>query len=307
MQLGLIISVALAAAPAASAIRATCDPNNKVCHGCTAICSHYQDDSHLVLDPPCHAKCQASVYNCIEGTLPAEEARGDRVKCIEEALLERIREDGDLIMKVSYDVPPTFEEFDQLHKEDGRIDQKDMDVAFDILDGGAAPDGTTIPTAKVNVVHEVFREADQDGDGVVTQGEFNAYAKGDDHMGHQVEEMHPSPEKQDIVKEVSSVGEQVGEDAEAVGKDAITTDKEREKDADLMQTEVRPKKLRTAKKHHLQVQKKEKKKAQRGMAYFQHLLRLGLRVYRAEEKKTHPISQLALEMYTSASGHKKEM
>lgn len=306
MQLGFIISVVLAAAPT-SAIRATvtCDPNNKVCHGCTAICSHYQDDSHLVLDPPCHAKCQASVYNCIEGTLPAEEAKGDRVKCIEEALLERIREDGDLIMKVSYDVPPTFEEFDQLHKEDGRIDDKDMAVAFDILDGGAAPDGTTIPTAKVNVVQEVFREADQDGDGVVTEGEFNAYAKGDDHMGHQVEEMHPSPEKQDIVKEVGSVGDQVVEDTKEVGEDAITVDKDRKKDTDLMQTQALPKKLRTAKKHHLQVQKK--KKAQRGMAYFQHLLRLGLRVYRAEEKKTHPISQLALEMYSSASGHKKEM
>merc|ERR1719387_216570 len=175
-----------------------CEPNDEVCHGCTAICSHYVDDSKLVTDPHCHQRCQADVYNCIEGTLPHEEAAGERTKCIQEKLLERIREDGDIVTKIVYDTPPTFEEFDQLYQEDGRIDSRDMAVAADILDGGAAPDGTAIPTAKVNIIMEVFREADVDGDGVVTEGEFNAYAQGNEHMGHKVEEIHPTPEQKKI-------------------------------------------------------------------------------------------------------------
>merc|ERR1719197_1014648 len=115
----------------------------------------------------------------MEGTLPKGELTGHESACIKEKLLERIKSDGDLVMKVVYDVPPTFKEFDQLYDEDGIIDQRDMGVAFDLLDGGAAPDGTVIPTSKVQVVWEVVREADQDGNGIGTEAEFNNYKSAD--------------------------------------------------------------------------------------------------------------------------------
>jgi len=215
--------------------------------------------------------------------LPQEETNGDRAKCIQETLLNRIREDGDLITKIVYDTPPNFEDFDQLYQEDGRIDSRDMGVAMDILDGGAAPDGTQIPTAKVNVIMEVFREADQDGDGVVTEGEFNAYAKGDDHLGHKVEAMHPSPEE----KKVEEAHEELIPEGEQ--KKSLA-----QIDVDLMHPAFRSPKSHKRKLHH----KKEvsKKTKQTGLAYFQHMLRFGFRVYRAEEKFTHPIGVLALKM-----------
>jgi len=216
--------------------------------------------------------------------LPQEETNGDRAKCVQETLLNRIREDGDLITKIVYDVPPNFEDLDQLYQEDGRIDSRDMGVAMDILDGGAAPDGTTIPTAKVNVIMEVFREADQDGDGVVTEGEFNYYAKGDDHLGHAVEAMHPSPPQKKIEEaheELIPEGDQKKSLAQV--------------DVDLMQPAFRsPKSHKRKFQRKKQVQKKTK---QTGLAYFQHMLRFGFRVYRAEEKHTHPIGALALKMF----------
>lgn len=254
-----------------------CDPNDEVCHGCTAICSHYVDDSKLVTDPHCHQRCQADVYNCIEGTLPHEEAEGKRTKCIQEKLLERIREDGDMITKIVYDTPPTFEEFDQLYQEDGRIDSRDMDVAADILDGGAAPDGTTIPTAKVNVIMEVYREADVDGDGVVTEGEFNAY-----NLGKKTEEMHPTPEEKPI--------EEAHEDLVPAGEFV-------QQDLALMQSVFRSPKAHKRKFH--RKEEVHKKVKQTGLAYFQHLLRLGLRVHRAESHQSHPIGILALKMVKS--------
>lgn len=273
-----------------------CDPDNEVCHGCTAICSHYTDDSKVVTDPHCHQRCQADVYNCIEGTLPHEEAAGERTKCIQEALLNRIREDGDLVTKIVYDTPPSFEEFDQLYQEDGRIDSRDMAVATDILDGGAAPDGTTIPTAKVNVILEVFREADVDGDGVVTEGEFNAYSKGNEHMGHKVEEMHPTPEQKKIEDAHKDV--KVPEDAPK-NEDSFA-----QQDVALMQSVFRSPNSQHKKAHrHQEVHKKVK---QTGLAYFQHLLRLGLRVQRAEEKHKHPIGILALKMYSAPGSKAKE-
>jgi len=264
----LICAVAILA----PALAGACDPNDDVCHGCTAICSYYKDDTELVTDPHCHQRCQADIYNCIEGTLPAEEAAGDRQKCITEKLLERVKEDGDLVSKIVYDTPPSFEEFDQLYQEDGRIDSRDMAVAADVLDGGAAPDGTTIPTAKVSVIMEVWREADVDGDGVVTEGEFNAYAKGNEHLGHAVEEMHPTPDEKKIV---------LIED---------TSD---------LQSLSSFRSPRSQKKHKKKLHEKKVHVKQTGMAYFQHLLRLGLRVYRAEEKKSHPIGILAMKMLNS--------
>lgn len=261
-----------------------CDPNDEVCHGCTAICSHYTDDNHLVKDPHCHQRCQADIYNCIEGTLPKEEAAGDRTKCIQDKLLERISEDGDLVSKLVYDIPPSFEEFDQLHAEDGRIDSRDMAVAADILDGGAAADGTTIPTAKVNVIMEVFREADVDGDGVVTEGEFNAYSKGSEHLGHKMEKMHPTPPEKKIEDAHKDLGFM-------------------QLDVDLAQSAFRSpalhKKSHNKKLHHKKDVQKKAHVKQTGLAYFQHLLRLGLRVYRSEEHKGHPIGILALKMYES--------
>lgn len=261
-----------------------CEPNDEVCHGCELICSHYTDDTSLVTDPHCHQRCQADMQNCIEGTLPSEERMGDRTRCIQEKLLERIREDGDLITKITYDTPPTFEEFDQLHKEDGYITADDMAVAADILDGGAAPDGTTIPTAKINVIMEVFREADVDGDGRVTEGEFNAYAKGSKHLGHTVEEMHPTPDQKKL---------------EDVHKDEFSF---AQRDVDLMQSVFRAPNSGHKKAHrHKEVKvTKVTKVKQTGLAYFQHLLRLGLRVFRAEERKTHPIGILALKMTDAA-------
>jgi len=215
--------------------------------------------------------------------LPQEETSGERAKCIQETLLKRIREDGDLITKIVYDTPPNFEDFDQLYQEDGRIDSRDMGVAMDILDGGAAPDGTTIPTAKANVIMEVFREADQDGDGVVTEGEFNAYAKGDDHLGHKVEAMHPSPEE----KKVEEAHEELIPEGEQ--KKSLA-----QIDVELMTSAFRSPKAHKKKFHRKkEVQKKTK---QTGLAYFQHMLRFGFRVYRAEEKFTHPIGVLALKM-----------
>jgi len=272
MQCARILICALAIL--APALAGACDPDDDVCHGCTAICSYYKDDSELVTDPHCHQECQTDIYNCIEGTLPAEEAAGDRQKCIEEKLLERVREDGDLVSKIVYDTPPNFEEFDQLYQEDGRIDSRDMAVAADILDGGAAPDGTTIPTAKVSVIMEVWREADVDGDGVVTEGEFNAYASGSEHLGHKVEALHPTPEEKSVTDPVALI------------QDAV----------DLQSSFRSPK---AHKKHMKKVHKKKVHVKQTGMAYFQHLLRLGLRVYRSEEKKSHPIGVLALKMYKS--------
>jgi hypothetical protein len=284
MQLARIVTCLVAFV--APALVESCDPNDEVCHGCTAICSHYTDDTKVVTDPHCHQRCQADVYNCIEGTLPHEEAAGERTKCIQEKLLERIREDGDLVTKIVYDTPPDFEEFDQLYQEDGRIDSRDMAVAADILDGGAAPDGTQIPTAKVNVIMEVYREADVDGDGVVTEGEFNAYAKGNEHLGHHVEDLHPTPKQKPIEKA-----------AEDLAPESLI------QDVALMQSVFRSRKTQKRKFHRkMEVHKKPK---QTGLAYFQHLLRLGLRVHRAETQKQHPIGILALKMVNSKTAASK--
>jgi hypothetical protein len=238
------------------------------------------------------------VYNCIEGTLPHEEAAGERTKCIQEKLLERIREDGDIVTKIVYDTPPTFEEFDQLYEEDGKIDSRDMAVAADILDGGAAPDGTAIPTAKVNIIMEVFREADVDGDGVVTEGEFNAYAEGKEHLGHSVEKMHPTPPQKPLDKA-----------AEDMVPEAALIVQATMQDVNLMQSVFRSPKAHTKKFHRKQEVRKKVK--QTGLAYFQHMLRLGLRVRRGETKQKHPIGIVAMKMVSSSrttgKALKKEM
>lgn len=245
----------------------------EVTHGCERICSHYGPEMKIITDPQCQQRCQADVYNCIEGTLPKEEAAGDRMKCIQESLLVRIREDGDLVIKIAYDVPPTYEQFDQLFEEDGRIDSRDMAVAKEVLDQ-AKPKGSTIPAAKVNVILEVWREADQDADGVVTEGEFNAYAMDNsEHLSPKKEELPDLPDFAQI-------------------------------DAGLKQSA-----LRSPKPHHKKVhrnQEKQRKVKQVGLAYFQHLLRLGLRVYRSEEKLRHPIAVLASEMYKAPGTESKD-
>jgi len=280
----LICAMAMVAPAHAQA----CEPNDEVCHGCTAICSHYKDDTELVTDPHCHQDCQTDVYNCIEGTLPAEEREGERLKCIQEKLLQHVRDDGDLVTKIVYDTPPTFKEFDQLYEEDGRIDSRDMAVAADILDGGSAPDGTTIPTAKVNVIMEVYREADVDNDGVVTEGEFNGYAKGEEHLGHTVEDMHPTPEAKPVTE----------------AHEELTPEGFLQQDVALMQTFM-PKSHK--KKFH---RKKEMLKMvrvkQTGLSYFQHMLRLGFRVHRSEGKQQHPVGILALKMVNAPRTAKKQ-
>lgn len=214
--------------------------------------------------------------------MPAEEAAGDRAKCFEEKLLERIREDGDIITKIVYDTPPTFEEFDQLYQEDGKIDSRDMAVFSDIMDGGAAADGTAVPTAKVNIIMEAFREADVDGDGVVTEGEFNAYAKGSEHLGHAVEKMHPTPPE----KPLDEAAEDLVPEGEFIQQDVA-----------LMQSAFRSPKAH--KKKYPRKQQVHKKVKQTGLAYFQHLVRLGFRVHRAETQQKHPIGILAVKMIDS--------
>lgn len=261
--------------------KTACDPENEVCHGCEMICSYYADDTKTVTDPQCHQDCQTDIYNCLEGTLPHEEAEGKRYKCIQEKLLAHIRENGDIVTKIVYDVPPTFEEFDQLYEEDGRIDSRDMAVLADILDGGSAPDGTAVPTGKVNVLMEVFREADVDGDEVVTEGEFNAYAQGSEHLGHTVEELHPTPEQKPIEEAHTDLAPEMF----------------LQRDVALMQSfmpKKHKKKLHRGKEVHKKVRVK-----QLGLAYFQHMLRLGFRVHRAEAKQKHPIGILAMNMVNS--------
>jgi len=208
--------------------------------------------------------------------LPAEEAKGDRLKCIQEALLTRIREDGDLMLKLAYDVPPTFAELDELHQADGKIDSRDMAVAKLVLDQ-AKPRGSKIPPAKINVILEAFREADQDGDGVLTEGEFNAYAMDNKHLAHKKEDLPDMP------------------------------DLHAQPNGDVTQSALRSRKLQGKLN---QPAEKEKKVKQTGLAYFQHLFRLGMRVYRAEEKLQHPIAVLALNMYRGVglpSSNGKEM
>lgn len=251
-----------------SKVYGVCDPEEDVCHGCEQICSQYADDDKVMLSTKCLAECQTDCYNCMEGTLPKQELEGEEAACIKEKLLERIKLDGDLVIKIVYDVPPGFKEFDQLHAEDGQIDQRDMQVAFDLLDGGAAPDGTVIPTSKVQVVWEVFREADQDGNGIITPAEFQTYDAGKETMGDDYEAGHPTPGN----KELADVAEDVA----------------------LLEVAAMPKKLSTnhGKKSSPHTQHASGKRAKK-LAYFQHLLRLGLRVWRAEEHQEHPITKLA--------------
>jgi len=168
-------------------------PKKEVTVGCTRICSSFNKD-HLVLEPKCHARCQADVYNCIENTLPPEETGGERILCIQEALMTRIREDGGIITKLTYDVSPNFEQFEELYNKDGRFDSRDMSVLKKIMASGKGSDGSTLPDAKVKVVMDAFKEADQDGDGVVTEGEFNAYAKDADHVAHKEEKIPDLPD-----------------------------------------------------------------------------------------------------------------
>jgi len=221
------------------------EPNKEVTTGCKRICSAYSKD-RLSVEPKCHARCQADVYNCIESTLPSEEVGGERIMCIQEALLTRIREDGGIITKLTYDVSPTFEQFEELYSKDGKFDSRDMAVLKKVMATGKGADGSTLADAKVKVVMAAFKEADVDGDGVVTEGEFNAYAEDAEHVSHKEEKIPDLP--------------------------------------DLLQSNFRsPKKA----------QGKQRRVEQARLAYFQHLVHLGLSVRRDEDNTADPIVALA--------------
>lgn len=258
MQYARILIHALAiVAPAGAVVKIP----QGIITGCTRICSAVNKD-RLVLEPHCHQRCQADVYNCIEGTLPHEEAQGERATCIQEALLTRIKEDGGIITKLTYDVAPNFEQFDELYNKDGRFDSRDMavlkkimskegEILFGIIKEGqtGAADGGKLSQEKVKVVKSVFKEADQDGDGVVTEGEFNAFAEGTDVLA---------------AKEID-----IGDLPDFLARDKKASPQNKE----------------------LKKMKKTK------LSYFQHLLHLGLTVIREEENRTDPIAALAATMY----------
>jgi len=252
-------------------VHANVEAPGPVSTGCTRICSAFNKD-HLVVDPHCHQRCQADIYNCIEGTLPHEEHAGDRMKCIQEALLTRIKEDGGIITKLTYDVSPTFENFEELYQKDGRFDSRDLAVLKKIMAPGKGADGSALPGDKVSIVTAAFNEADQDGDGVVTEGEFNAYAKDTEGLAHGEYNGPDYPDMPDL----------------------------------LQQSNLRSPNLMKKVKEAQQAQEKQKEKHY-GLTYFQHLLHLGLKVYREEEHKADPIAVLASQMYKAGQeGLKKK-
>lgn len=282
--LGLVlVRCALVTAQAPSRVQNVCDPEDGVCHGCMQICSQHGgqgreqvSDLKTELSTSCLADCRVAAEGCYEDTVAAPEKPGDhglsRVgvhKCLQDTLSDFIRERGDVLMKILYDVPPTCEDFDQLYQEDGKIDKQDMAVFFDLLDGGALADGTAIPPAKASLVWETFREADENGDGVVTESECKAYG-----MGDPVEKDTPTPEYKSVAVQ------------------------------DLLQAQSRPKPMKRpvhlARKHSLR-RHKQSHQAHSRLAYFQHLLRLGLRALRAEHKETHPITVLATKMLSKSA------
>jgi len=259
------------------AAHARADPTkDAIGTGCQRICSHWQR-AVLKVNPQCHQRCQADVYNCIENTLPKEERDGDRFHCIQEALMTRIREDGGLETKLKYDVEPTFDEFNELYRKDGRFDDRDAHELQRLL--------SHLPPGKVEVVKDVYKEADTDGDGVVTEGEFNDYAKDSDTLHHDQEELPDLPDliakKQKVFR--SSKPQQAGS-PQKKQKEPIETN---------------------------QFVVEEQKKQQHHLAYFQHLLHLGLQVYREEEKLEDPVKVEALHMYEASkaitSNNKKSM
>jgi len=182
--------------------------------------------------------------------LPKEERDGDRFHCIQEALTTRIREDGSLETKLKYDVEPTFDEFNELYRKDGRFDSRDAHELERLQ--------SHLPADKVKVVMDVYKEADADGDGVVTEGEFNSYVKDSDTLHHETEEIKDLP---DLIAKKQKV-------------------------------------FRSPKAKQAQPQKKLKEAQHLG--YFQHLLHLGLEVYRQEQKLPDPVEALASEMLKSA-------
>lgn len=278
------------------------EPNKQVTVGCTRICSHrsvagpghegetkevekwynpgeiFGDDDqegaakppkHVVTDPQCHQRCQADIYNCIESTLPKEEASGERVECIQDALFTRIREDGDIVTKLTYDVEPTFHEFDELYQTDGRFDSRDMEALKRIVSSvrGHGADDNTLDKAKVLVVMSVFNEADQDGDGVINEGEFNAYAADTDHISHKKEDLLTAAAPNLLAKNQSVFRSPVSQH--------------------VVNSTQAPQNFFL----------KKLKRKQFKLTYFQHLLHLGLRIFRDDQKLTDPIEALALKMY----------
>jgi len=179
------------------------------------------------------------------------------MKCIQEALLTRIREDAGIITKLTYDVSPTFEQFDELYQKDGRFDSRDMAVLSKIIAPGKGADGSALSPAKVKVVKAAFKEADQDGDGVVTEGEFNAFAMDKEHLAHEEE----LPDMPDLLQQ-SNLRLPNSQDKKA------------------------PK-----------PQEKQKKVKPAELMYFQHLVHLGMNIYRDEESRPDPIAELATEIY----------
>lgn len=239
---------------------------------CTRICSRVEGE-RIRTDPHCHQRCQADIHNCIESTLPYEERDGERYHCFQKSLLTAIREEGSLLIKLAYDVEPTFGQFDELYTRDGKFDSRDAKALDTLLHGrpkwfdGKNDHGEIwhfffpkIPEAKIKVVMAVYKEADQDGDGVVTEGEFNAYVKDSDTLsdkegngGYGADQ----PDMPDLIAKKQSV-------------------------------------FRSKQAPHTQEKKELKRK---GLTYFQHLLHLGLRVYREEEKLPDPIEVLASELF----------
>lgn len=242
---------------------------------CTRICSHVEGD-RVRMDPHCHQRCQADIHNCIESTVPQEERDGERYKCFQESLHTRIVEDGDILTKLAFDVPPTFDEFNELYSRDGRFDERDAKVLKEVIHGkpkwfDGKNDGEEIvgffwpkiPEEKIQVVMDVYKEADSDGDGVVTEGEFNAYAKDSDVLSPADAGFDMKPDMPDLLAKKQAV--------------------------------FRSKKPQSS------PEKNEMK--QKGLTYFQHLLHLGLRVLRDEEKQPDPIEAVAV-MIEKASDSK---
>lgn len=110
---------------------------------------------------------------------------------------------------------------------------------------------------------DVYKEADSDGDGVVTEGEFNAYAKDSDVLSPADAGFDMKPDMPDLLAKKQAV--------------------------------FRSKKPQSS------PEKNEMK--QKGLTYFQHLLHLGLRVLRDEEKQPDPIEAVAV-MIEKASDSK---
>jgi len=193
--------------------------------------------------------------------LPHEEAAGERMKCIQEALMKSIREDGGIVTKLTYDVSPTFEQFDELYQKDGRFDSRDMDVLSKILTGKGA-DGSTISAEKMAVVKAAFKEADQDGDGVVTEGEFNAFAMDKEHVAHKEEDL---PDMPDLLAQTG--------------------------------TDHQQSKFRSPNSQDKKAPKAQEKQKKVKLMYFQHLVHLGLQIYDEARSRPDPVTVLATEMY----------